>query len=97
MKAIRQGQFRSHGEPDEIRGEGADKARDGGASDKSMAKRDADAAGKRPFAGFSAHVGLDGHIERRPDRVEAQEEAINDEGADEGGDERAGAAASHSA
>ena len=67
-----------------------DKTRDRGASDESMAKRDAEAAWKGPVAGLRAQdVGPDRHLERRPDRVEAQEEAIDDQTANESGDERA--------
>src|SRR5277367_516219 len=71
MKAIRQGQFRSHGEPNEVRGKCADKSGGRGASDKSMAERDAEPAWKGPVTGLRAHVGPDRHLERRPDRVEA--------------------------
>src|ERR1700722_741362 len=88
MKAIRQAQFRSHGEADEVCDEGADKAGDGGASDKSMAERDGDLARKRPFAALRIQAGLDRHLERRPERVEPQEEAIHEHAANERGDQR---------
>src|SRR5580704_9714874 len=79
MKAIRQGQFRSHGQANEVCSECADKSGDRGASDKSMAKRDAEPAWKGPVAGLRAQdVGPDCHLERRPDRVQAQEEAIDE-------------------
>ena len=61
MKALRQAQFPAHGEADEVRGKCADKSGDRGASDKSMSKRDADAARKSPVDGLRAHVGPDGH------------------------------------
>src|SRR5271156_1646874 len=76
MKAIRQGQFRSHGEPNEVRGKCADKSGDRGASDKSMSKRDAEPAWKGPVDALRAHVGSDCHLERRPDRGKAQQEAL---------------------
>ena len=83
------------------RDEGANEARDGGASDKSMAERDPDAAWKPAVAGINARVGPDCHFERRPNRVEAQEEAIDKNPANESGDQRGGArpgaTASHSA
>ncbi len=46
-------------------------------------------ARKGPVAGLRAHVGPDRHLERRPDRVQPQEEAIDDQTANERGDERA--------
>ena len=45
--------------------------------------------GKAKSTALRAHVGSDCHLERRPDRVKAQEEAIDDQAANEGGDERA--------
>src|SRR5277367_2630489 len=64
MKAIRQAQFRPHGKPNEVRGKCADKSGDRGASDKSMAERDADPSRKGQVDGLRAHVGPDRHLER---------------------------------
>src|SRR6478736_7253633 len=61
MKAIRQGQFRSHGQPDEVCGKCADKTGDRGASDKSMSKRDPNPARKGQVDGLRAYVSPDRH------------------------------------
>ena len=87
MKAIRQGQFRSHGEPDEVRDECRDKTRDGAASDQSVAEREADPARRPPMGG--SEVGPYCHLERGGDRVETRQQTIDDQSANEGGDERA--------
>ena len=90
MKAIRQGQFRSHGEPDEVRGEGADETRDGAASDESMAERDADPARTTPSRpALATTLVLTVISNEAPDRVEARQQAIDDQSANEGGDQRA--------
>src|ERR1700722_2434100 len=54
MKAIRQSQFRSHGEPDHVCGEGA-------TSDQSMAKREADRAWRLPM-GRGSEIGFYRHL-----------------------------------
>src|ERR1700722_9619849 len=56
MKALRQGQFPPHGEPNEVCRECADKTRDRSANDETMAERDADPARKGQVEGLRAHV-----------------------------------------